>query len=97
MGSGLHTTDDDMMREHQQRDMRSHAQGTQGQNAIGLQRGPTIDELPEIEDGPKERLVQPGTNTPARGLGNIVNGHNRPADHAPQSAIAVPNGDRAPS
>ena len=94
MGSGLHTTDDAMMRAHQERDMRSQRMGTQGQNAIhpGLMRGATIDELPPVPDAPRERLVQPGTNTPARGLANIVNGHNRPADHAPAAAIATVQG-----
>ena len=96
MGSGLHTTDDALMREHQERDMRAQRTGTQGQSAVhpGVMRGATIDELPPVPDEPKERLVQPGTDTPARGLGNIVNGHNRPADNAPESAIMRP--DRAP-
>ena len=97
MASGMTTTDNDMMRAHQERDRRAQEAGTQGQNAIhpGLMRGATIDELPPVPDAPKERLVQPGTNTPARGLGNIVNGHNRPADHAPEAAIAKP--EHAPS
>ena len=70
--------------------------GTQGQNAIGLQRGPTIHEIPEIKDGPRERLVQPGTDTPARGLGNVVNMHNKPGENAPEAAIATDAGTRAP-
>ena len=97
MGSGVTTTDNEMMRAHQERDMRAQQAGTQGPGAIhpGLMRGATIDELPPVPDGPKERLVQPGTDTPSQGLGNIVNGHNRPADHAPAAAIAKPDG--APS
>ena len=97
MASGMTTTDNDMMRAHQERDLRARAAGTQGQNAVhpGLMRGPTIEELPAVPDAPRERLVQPGTDTPARGLGNIVNGHNRPADHAPAAAIVTPDG--APS
>ena len=97
MASGMTTTDNDMMRAHQERDLRAQRTGTQGQGAVhpGLLRGATIDEVPTVPAGPRERLVQPGTNTPARGLGNIVNGHNRPADHAPAAAVAKPDG--APS
>ena len=94
MGSGMTTTDNEMMRSHQERDLRAQRRGTQGQNAVhpGLMRGATIDEVPPVRDSARERLVQPGTNTPARGLGNIVNGHNRPADHAPAAAVAKPDG-----
>ena len=85
MGSGLHTTDNGMMREHQERDLAKRHE----RNAVGLMRGPTIDEIPASASAGREpRLVQPGTATPARGLGNVINGHNMPGENAPQSALA---------
>ena len=91
MGSGLHTTDNAMMRENQARDLpERHAR-----NAVGLRRGPTIDEIPESAAARAARLVQPGTDTPATGLANVVNGHNMPGENAPQSALAD-RPDRAP-
>ena len=93
MGSGLHTTDNAMMREHQQRDLEFHpdrpSEPGMAPCAIGSMRGATIDEIPAIEPGELERLVQPGTDTPRRGLGNVVNGHNRPGENAPAEAVAT--------
>ena len=85
MGSGLHTTDDEMMRRNQNEDLPK----VHDRNAVGLMRGPTIDEIPSsTSEGRAPRLVQPGTDTPARGLGNVVNKHNMPGANAPQSALA---------
>ena len=93
MGSGLHTTDDAMMRENQRRDLDD---GHAAQNeAVGTLRGPTVDEIPPVLSRPEPRLVQPGTQTPARGLANVVNGHNMPGENAPQAAIAAGH-DKAP-
>ena len=93
MGSGLHTTDNAMMRENQRNDLDD---GRNVRNeAVGTMRGPTVDEIPPILSRPAARLVQPGTDTPAAGLGNVVNGHNMPGENAPHAAIAG-GADRAP-
>ena len=85
MGSGLHTTDDEMMRANQERDVPKRHE----RDAVGLRRGPTIDEIPSNARKEREpRLVQPGTETPGQGLGNVINGHNMPGGNAPQSALA---------
>ena len=85
MGSGLHTTDNAMMRENQESDLAKRHE----RNAVGLMRGPTIDEIPQSASQSRTpRLVQPGTDTPARGLGNVINGHNMPGENAPQSALS---------
>lgn len=94
MGSGLHTTDDAMIRDNQRRDLDD---GRIDRNdAVGTLRGPTVDEIPPILSRPEPRLVQPGVATPGAGLGNVVNGHNMPGKNAPSSAIAG-GPDRAPS
>ena len=91
MGNGLTTQNDDIPR-NQTADMKGHRRGSQGQDAIARDRCPTGDELPKVEGGSQERLVQPGTATPPKSLANIINGHNVPADDAPSTCVAVMEG-----
>lgn len=96
MGNGLTTQNSDIRR-NQRADMDSHRRGTQGPDAIGRDRCPTGDELPDIEPTASRRLVQPQTATPPGSLANIINGHNVPADNAPTSCVAVIEGSDRPA
>ena len=79
MGSGLHTTDNDMMRENQRRDVRSDAQGDA--RAGGTRRG---DEA-SAEANDAEAIA---SNTRGNGgLGNVVNMSNEAGENSTERAL----------